>query len=786
MVTFLTCLHNALGEALATRKGAYRHALAQGGLPPRYQGAIGRASKFPGGVVLRVIPRLLCVSALALALAVPAAAQDTPPEPAPQQDEAIEFSADTVTYDSEADIVTAEGQVRMNRDGNYLAADRVTWTRKDGQVVATGNVVVVSPEGDKLVADRVTLQESLKDGTIDNLLVVLESGGRIAAQRATRANGVTTLDNAVYSPCPVTTPAGCPKNPSWKITAARVIQDPVTKRIRFQQGRLNLFGLQIPLLPIFSVGTGADGGATGVLVPDIAYSSNNGLELAVPYYWRLAPNRDLTITPHVYSKTAPAIEGKFRHLTSLGAYQIGGFLTYSKVDDPDPTAIDPTERSAIRAYAEANGKFQFDPYWSLTGSLRAATDKTVLRRYDISRDDVLRNFLELERIDTDSYISLSSWAFQGLRVDDEQERIPFALPALDARLLVDGILGGRAEFQANSLSIVRLEGQDTQRAFVSAKWDMRRLTPLGQELILTAFARGDAYHTEDSASTSVALYAGDDGWHFRGIGALAADMRWPFIGPAFGGTQRLTPRVQLVLTPPTQNLSIPNEDARAVDLEDSNLFALNRFPGYDRWEDGSRVTYGVEWQLDRPNWSISTIVGQSYRLTRKPSIFPDGTGLTDRFSDVVGRTRVRYGRFIDLTHRFRIDKDNLAPRRNEVDLTIGTDETYALIGYLKLDRNIDPAIEDLRDKEELRLAGRVKFARYWSIFGATVIDLTGKREDPLVLADGYEPVRHRLGINYEDECLELGLSWKRDYERIGEFRKGSTFSLRLSLKGLGR
>ena len=80
----------------------------------------------------------------------------------------------------------------------------------------------------------------------------------------------------------------------------------------------------------------------------------------------------------------------------------------------------------------------------------------------------------------------------------------------------------------------------------------------------------------------------------------------------------------------------------------------------------------------------------------------------------------------------------------------------------------------------------MKFARYWSIFGATVLDLTDKKEDPLVLADGYEPVRHRLGVTYEDECLELGLSWKRDYERIGEFRKGSTFALRIALKGLGR
>jgi LPS-assembly protein len=47
-------------------------------------------------------------------------------------------------------------------------------------------------------------------------------------------------------------------------------------------------------------------------------------------------------------------------------------------------------------------------------------------------------------------------------------------------------------------------------------------------------------------------------------------------------------------------------------------------------------------------------------------------------------------------------------------------------------------------------------------------------------------VRNRLGIAYEDDCVELGLTWRRDYERLGEFRKGSTFALQIGLKGLGR
>ncbi len=68
---------------------------------------------------------------------------------------------------------------------------------------------------------------------------------------------------------------------------------------------------------------------------------------------------------------------------------------------------------------------------------------------------------------------------------------------------------------------------------------------------------------------------------------------------------------------------------------------------------------------------------------------------------------MRFGSLVDVTHRFRLDKDNLALRRNEVDLTVGSDLTYIQVAYLRLNRDISSTVEDLRDKEELRLAGRL-------------------------------------------------------------------------------
>jgi LPS-assembly protein len=735
---------------------------------------------------------LLCVPGMALAQDAPAAPEAAADAPiaiaAPEQEPRVDFSSDTLTYDTRADIVTAAGDVRMTREGNDLRADTVTWNRRTGEVRAVGNVRVANPQGDVAYGDNVELTDTLRDGVVDNLLLVLEDGGRLAAVRGERENGYTTLYRAAYTPCAVVDEDGCPKDPTWTVTAVKVVHDPIRNRIRYEGATLNLFGTPIIALPGLSHPDGTEGGGSGLLVPDLRISRSNGVEVALPYYLRLAPNRDLTLTPHLYTEVLPMIEARYRELNPLGAYQVTGYLTHgSRLPRSEILAGTNDRDDAIRGYIEANGRFQLDPLWSITAQGRYVTDRTFLRRYDISRDDRLRSFIDAERIDRDSYISIAAWGFQGLRLTDTQGMQPIALPAIDARWRFDDPwLGGRFELRANSLSIIRTEGQDTQRAFVAARWDRRSITALGQELILTAYARGDAYNASNTELTPTLIYRGDEGFNARGIAALAAEMRWPFIGPFFSGSQRLTPRLQFVASPPTPNFDIPNEDARSVDLEDSNLFALNRFPGYDRWEDGVRVTYGADWAFDLPGVAFQSTIGQSYRLSDKPGIFPPGTGLSGRFSDIVGRSTLKVGRFVNFVHRFRLDKDNLAIRRQEIDAVVGGRQTYATIGYLRLNRDIDPAIEDLRDREEIRLGGRVKFANYWSIFGSTVVDLTNRDEDPVSLADGYEPVRHRLGIAYDDECIELGVTWRRDYDQAGDSRRGNTFLFRVALKNLGR
>ncbi|TAJ11437.1 LPS-assembly protein LptD, partial [Patescibacteria group bacterium] len=310
-------------------------------------------------------------------------------------------------------------------------------------------------------------------------------------------------------------------------------------------------------------------------------------------------------------------------------------------------------------------------------------------------------------------------------------------------------------------------------------------TGLGQEVTLTGLVRGDAYHSAENELTTTAVYRGLPGWQTRGIATAALDVKWPFVGGIFGGTQVLTPRFQIVATPSVRNFEIPNEDSRSVDLEDTNLFSLSRFPGHDRIEDGVRFTYGFDWSFQRPGLRITSTIGQSYRLSKQDTLLPDGTGLTNRASDYVGRTTVRFGDIIKFTHRFRLDKDSFALRRNEFDATIGNHRRYIEAGYLKLNRNVVSTFEDLQDREELRFAARTPITSTFSVFGSAIVNLTNRNEDPTLTSDGFQMLRHRLGVAYTDDCLDLSFTWRRDYVNIGDAVRGNSFQVSLSLKNLG-
>lgn len=706
---------------------------------------------------------------------------DAPAEAQPASP--IDFTADRVEYDSKADTVTAAGNVVLRRDQQSARADAVTYDRKTGQVLATGHVRVIDENGNAVYSDRVTLTDRFITGTMADVLIVLREGGRIAATSAQRDNmGRVTMARAAYTACDIVDASGCPTRPSWRITARRLVYTPADHTLHMYGARLALFDLIRLPLPNLAVPT--DGRSiSGLLIPSASSSSVNGVGLDATYYLRLAANRDLALTGYIYTKAPPMLALQYRALSDVGAYQLTGYVTRSEViPQTSSTGIGSQQ---LRGYIDTNGQFQLSPQWSINFSGRLVSDRTFLSRYYLSSDDELRSRLLAQRIDDQSLLSIGGWAFETLRPGESQGQVPIALPEIDyRRRIAEPWLGGTIDIEGNTLAIARSAGQDTQRAFADAQWSRTRFTPLGQVLTLTTLLRADLYHASGVALGAATVYSGAPGWHTRGEALAAADLTWPLVGSALGGTQVFTPHLQLVAVPPVRNKGLPDEDSQAIELEDSNIFALNRFPGFDRIEDGARLSYGINWRFERPRWRVMADLGQSYSLTGNPHQFPQGVGLYDRVSDVVGRVELRYRDLFKITERFRIDKGNGAFRRNEIDATLGSDRTYVELGYTRVNQGLAAAISDLQDANELRGAARVSFARYWSLFGSGVIDLSNA-----ALVGGsnnsFQPLRNRLGLSYRSDCFEFDLTWRKDYVTIGDAAKGSSFMIHFAFRNIG-
>ncbi len=698
----------------------------------------------------------------------------------------IGFEADEMRYDDNGEIVTATGKVKLNRDAWRLAADGIEYNRKTGVVIATGNVITIDPEGNQALGDRIELTDSLRDGVIDNMLLVLNDGARLAANQGTRNDNIITLRRAVYSPCAVVDSQGCPHEPVWQVKALRISYDRVRHRLSYKNASLEMFGVPVFYLPNFSHPDGQAKQVGGMLLPGIEYQRQLGIGISLPYHFAIAPDRDATITPHFYTGANPALALQARRLLRDGPVQADAFFTYSRLTEFAADGVTEINRGIrFRGYFGLKGKLQHSPIWSSRFSVRLTTDDTFNRRYGLGFDDTLRSTYALERQTPTSFLSVSAWAFQGLRAADLPGEMPYVLPLIEYDWRpADPVLGGRLRFGANSMNLVRTDGQSIQRGLAFGRWDRGFITSFGARVTGTAMLRGDVYNVIDPQKATLPEYAGKSGIHARAIPVAALDIEWPLAGPMLGGTQTITPRLQLVATPSNLDNNMPNEDSRAIELESGSLFDLNRFPGYDRFESGSRLSYGVQYSLDRPGWALRSEIGQSVRLAGTGNEFPQGTGLSDTASDFVGRTNLQFRDIFEITHRFRVDRHNFTVRRNEIDIAIGGRRTYATIGYLRLNRNIQ--LEDLQDRSELRVGARVAYARFWSAFGSAIVDLTTVRDDPSATGNGYQPIRHRLGIEYEDECFRIGVGWRRDYIGDRDFRAGNTFLLSLAFKTLGK
>ena len=102
---------------------------------------------------------------------------------------------------------------------------------------------------------------------------------------------------------------------------------------------------------------------------------------------------------------------------------------------------------------------------------------------------------------------------------------------------------------------------------------------------------------------------------------VGLEYRYPFVSSSLLGQQIIEPIAQLIVRPNEVVPKLqPNEDAQSLVFDETNLFAWDKYSGYDRVEGGTRLNYGMQYTANFANGGHANFVGgQSIQLAGQNS-----------------------------------------------------------------------------------------------------------------------------------------------------------------------
>ena len=718
------------------------------------------------------------VTFMALALCLPAAgiawAQDDAkalaggPERSFQKSGEVLMQADELTYDRDTRVVTATGHVEIAFGSRVLLADRVTYDETSGVVTADGNVSLLDPQGDVAFADRLVLRNEMKDGVIQTLRVLLSDKSRLAGHDVVRTGGnMTTLHRGVYSPCDVCEEKG-QTTPLWQIKAFRVIHNREEQRIIYEDAYLEFFGIPVAYVPYFSQPDPTVKRQSGFLPPKLASSTDLGQEAEIPYYWAIAPDKDVTFSPRFTTKEGVIYKGEYRQRVESGQFKMFGTGTW-----PHTQQAGTPGDADFRGSLFGDGDFVVNENWRWGFQTELTTDDTYLRKYDLSSATDLINNVNATYVDGRNSFTADAYYFRGLLATDQNATTPWVAPILQYNYSYpEQVAGGRVGFSANAMVLDRDTGASSRRVSAQVEWDRRRTSAAGIVYRLFANLRGDFYSVDDVANPAVPGATFDSTTIARGLPTIGTEWSYPLARSDNGFRQVIEPIVQLIYSPDVGNTAeIPDEDSLSFEFDDTNLFSEDRFVGLDRWETGARANVGVRYAVFMPGGGqASALFGKSFRVNDNSSLTPD-TGLSDQSSDYVGRVTVAPSDDLLVTYRFRVDDERYKIRRNEVNLIGQTGRLSGQFGYAYF--AADQSVTFI-SREEVFLGATVKLDEYWRLFGRTRHDIANDR-----------PVSNRVGVGYEDECFDFALSFNQSFIEDRDIEPESSVTLQITFKTLG-
>ncbi len=215
--------------------------------------------------------------------------------------------------------VLLEGDAQVTQGHRSASADRVYLNQSDNRLEMSGDIVIREP-GLLLRAEHATLNTDTGAASLDDAQFVLyETRVRGGAKRLERLSERRVIsEDGHFTTCE-------PHDNFWTVRGARLLLDGDRHYGEARHARLTIKDVPVLYTPYVRFPVG-DERLTGFLMPSFSggTQSRNGMQLTLPFYWNIAPNADMTLSPRHMTKRGTLLEGETRHLSRNFRTELNG------------------------------------------------------------------------------------------------------------------------------------------------------------------------------------------------------------------------------------------------------------------------------------------------------------------------------------------------------------------------------------------------------------------------------------------------------------------------------
>jgi len=568
--------------------------------------------------------------------------------------------------------VTREGDVKLSGGVTILqgerevSADAATYDASERRFEVEGNVEYRSP--DLRLKGGAGSWNAIGTGQFTGAEFELpQRPARGSAESLEMNNaGELKLSEVRFTTCP----AG---NTDWELRASSIEIDQKSQQGKGRNVRVDLKGVPILYTPVISFPVG-DARKSGFLFPSFGNSDKSGFEVGVPYYFNLAPNYDLTLTPFLLSRRGFGLGVDYRYLTERSQGKIG--TDYLPGDDLS---------NSDRRLSTITHQTDFTDRLRLDADLADASDSRYFEDFGLGPDGTSITFL-------DRQMHLA-WLGDGWRLDgrvQDYQVIDLTVAELDRpysrlpQVAFTGLwplpAGFEASFDAETVWFERETGVTGLRgdAMPRIAWGLR----------------GAGYHLEPSAAWRVTGYelsdtapAADDSPH-RSAPILSLDSGLVFereSGERDQFVHTLEPRLRYTWIPFRDQDDLPVFDTALPDLNLVQLFRANRYVGADRLGDANELAAGLTTRLVRAESGqqyLAATIGQRFYFESPRVVLPGEVAETRSASNLVGEVELTAWRSWTARAAVEWDAEQSNTLRGEASVQYHpSPDTVATFGY---------------------------------------------------------------------------------------------------------